>query len=62
MALALGQGTLYNHSHHPNAAGEPVIRDRVIEWRAIRAIKKGDEITIDYRGDEVDRELWFKAK
>jgi hypothetical protein len=62
MALALGQGSLYNHSSHPNAHGEPRIRERVIEFTAARPIKKGEEITIDYRGDEVDRELWFRAK
>ena len=62
MALSLGYGSLYNHSHTPNAHGEPKIRDRVIEFTAARDIPKGEEITIDYRGDETDRELWFKAK
>jgi SET domain-containing protein len=62
MALALGQGSLYNHSEHPNAHGEPRLRDGVIEFRAARPIEKGEEITIDYRGDETERSVWFKAK
>jgi len=62
MALALGQGSLYNHSEHPNAHGEPRIRERVIEFTAARRIRRGEEITIDYRGDETERSVWFKAK
>lgn len=62
MALALGQGSLYNHSADPNAHGEPRLRDRVIQFTAARPIKRGEEITIDYRGDDTRRALWFKAK
>ncbi len=61
MALSLGQGSLYNHSDEPNAHGEPRLRERVIEFTAARPIRKGEEITIDYRGDEGGREVWFKA-
>jgi hypothetical protein len=62
MALSLGYGSLYNHSQHPNAHGEPKIRDRVIEFTAARDIMKGEEITIDYRGDERDRSVWFRER
>jgi SET domain-containing protein len=62
MALALGQGTLYNHSGRPNAHGEPRLREKVIEFTTARPIRRGEEITIDYRGDERERTLWFKAK
>ena len=26
------------------------------------SLKQGEEITIDYRGDETERSVWFKAK
>ena len=62
MAISLGQGSLYNHSRDPNAHGEPKIREKVIDWTAARAIKKGEEITIDYRGSETDRQVWFHER
>ena len=62
MALSLGYGSLYNHSHDPNAHGEPKIRERVIEFTAARKIERGEEITIDYRGGDHEREVWFKTK
>ena len=62
MALALGQGSLYNHSSHPNAHGEPRLRERVIEFTAARPIGRGEEITIDYRGSETDRQVWFHER
>lgn len=41
-----------NHSCRPNA--EPMIRDRRVKIRALKAIKPGDEITYDYGKDYVD--------
>ncbi len=38
-----------NHSCRPNA--DPMIRDRRVKIRAIKAIKPGDEITYDYGKD-----------
>lgn len=41
-----------NHSCRPNS--EPMIRDRRVKIRALKAIKPGDEITYDYGKDYVD--------
>ena len=51
-ALALGYGSLYNHSNDPNAAF--VLRTRLLQivFRAVRPIRKGEEITIDYEWPE----------
>ena len=62
MALALGYGTLYIHAERPTAHGEPRLREKVIVFTAARDIRRGEEITIDYRGSETDRKLWFRAK
>ena len=50
-ALALGFGSLYNHSYTPNARYWMYERRRVIEFVAIRDIEEGEEITINYGGD-----------
>lgn len=58
-ALALGLGSLYNHSSAPNAACELDLDDESLVITALRTIAAGDEITISY-GDESD--LWFAAR
>jgi SET domain-containing protein len=47
-ALALGFGSLFNHSDDPNAEFRRRIRDLQIEFRALVPIAKGEQITIDY--------------
>jgi hypothetical protein len=47
-ALALGYGSLFNHSDDPNAALKCLTRQLQIEFRAIRHIARGEQITIDY--------------
>ena len=51
VALALGFGSLYNHSYSPNARYDDA-GSQVKEYRALRDIKKGEEITINYNGAE----------
>ncbi len=53
-ALPLGFGCFYNHSSAANA--ETVIdpEERVITVVAVRPIKAGEEITINYNGDPDD--------
>lgn len=57
--LALGLGSLYNHSSTPNATVEADYDDAVIRYTAIRPIATGEEITIDYTGGGTDDDLWF---
>ncbi len=48
VAIALGMGSLYNHSATPNAEFRMVLADRLIEFVALRAIEAGEEVTIRY--------------
>lgn len=59
-AIALGYGSLYNHSFKPNAKYEDAGR-QTKEFVAIRDIAAGEEITVNYNGDPKDRtnELGF---
>ena len=54
LALALGYGSLYNHSYRPNARYDD-LGDRTKVFTAIRDIAPGEEITVNYNGDPDDR-------
>lgn len=58
LALALGFGSLYNHSYAPNATYKPDTADRAIEFVALRAIRKGEEITTNYNFGVPDDRSW----
>ncbi|MEZ6132248.1 MAG: SET domain-containing protein [Planctomycetaceae bacterium] len=53
VALALGFGSLYNHSYSPNARYDDVGRMTKV-YTAVRDIQPGEEITINYNGSEDD--------
>ena len=59
-ALALGFGSLFNHSSSPTAGfdsgytkGQPCI-----EYYALKDISKGEEILINYHGDPDCKDKW----
>lgn len=52
--IALGYGSLYNHSYRPNATYEEC-GSATMQFRALRQIQRGEEITINYNGDPEDR-------
>ncbi len=54
VALALGYGSVYNHSYSPNAIYEDLIPQRMKRFVAIRDIDAGEEITINYNGSPFD--------
>lgn len=57
-ALALGYGSLYNHSFTPNATTLETPDELVVT--ALRDIAAGEEIFINYTGTGTDAdELWF---
>ena len=59
-ALALGYGSLYNHSYSPNANFEMDLGNLQIRFFAIKNIKAGEEITINYHGEPESKDaLWF---
>jgi uncharacterized protein len=55
MAIALGYGSLYNHSFTPNAKFR-LGKDLTIIFTAIRPIRAGEEITINYNGPAHSRD------
>lgn len=60
-ALALGYGSLYNHSHQPSARYEMDYETDEIHVVARRRIPSGEEITISYNGDADDQApVWFE--
>jgi SET domain-containing protein len=59
VAVALGFGSLYNHSYSPNACYEDV-SGQMKNYIAIRDIQAGEEVTINYNGDANSTEpVWF---
>ena len=59
-AIALGYGSLYNHSYSPNANYIFDFENQIIEFFSIKNIKAGDEILINYHGDpKAKDEVWF---
>lgn len=62
-ALALGYGSIYNHSFEPNANYEVDMTANLLYIHALRKIVSGEEITINYNGDPKDNTpLWFETK
>ncbi len=60
LAVALGCGSLYNHSYEPNAFYKKDFVKNVLEYVALTDIVAGTEILINYNGDPTDRTpLWF---
>ncbi|SIN72323.1 hypothetical protein SAMN05444166_0438 [Singulisphaera sp. GP187] len=54
VALALGYGSLYNHSFRPNARYDD--RGQQIKvFTSLREIEPGEEITVNYNGDPDDQ-------
>ncbi|MHC0037091.1 SET domain-containing protein [Pseudoneobacillus sp. C159] len=62
MAIALGYGSLFNHSYTPNAIFFNNMIEYSIDFYALQDIKAGEEITINYNGDPEDQSpLWFEV-
>jgi SET domain-containing protein len=61
VAVALGYGSLYNHSYDPNARYEDE-RGQTKVFLAIRDIAIGEEILVNYNGEPGDKTpVWFKV-
>lgn len=58
-AIALGNGSLYNHSSQPNAYFDFDRKNRRLQIFTLRQISQGEEITFNYGYDE---ELLLKFK
>ncbi len=59
-ALALGYGSLFNHSYAPNALFKLNLQNKTIDFIANTTIKTGEEIRINYNGEpDDDTAVWF---
>ena len=60
VAIALGNGSIYNHSYTPNAIYIRRYEAHALEYAALRDIECGEEILINYNGNPDDgTPLWF---
>ncbi len=60
--VALGFGSLYNHSRSPNARYEMDYDLEEIHVVALRVIEEGEEILVNYNGDPTDTSpVWFEV-
>lgn len=65
IAFALGFGSIYNHSYKPNISYKVKPKDKVIEFAALKNIKKDEELTFNYynssslKGNKSP--LWFEV-
>lgn len=63
VAVALGCGSLYNHSYEPNARYKIHKGENTISFVATKNIEPGEEIFVNYNGDPADQSpVWFDAK
>lgn len=62
--VVLGYGSIYNHSFDPNADWKQNFKEGVMTYRAIKPIKKGQEILINYNGEPDDTQPidWFEGE
>lgn len=64
LLIALGFGSIYNHSYKPNAAYEIKDVEKMMVFTALTSIKKDNEVMFDYnRGNTKNkRPLWFETE
>jgi len=61
-AIALGNGSLYNHSYRPNAEYIKDWPEQLIRFVALQDIEPGEEITVNYNGSSEDQTpIWFEV-
>lgn len=61
--MALGYVPIYNHSYKSNCEYEMDFEQEQISIKAVRFIKAGEELFINYNGNwNDDKRLWFEAK
>lgn len=61
--MALGYIAVYNHSYTSNCEYEMDFENRLIQVKAVKDIKAGEELFINYNGDwNSDKPVWFDVK
>jgi len=62
LAVALGFGSIYNHTYKPNAKYKIKHTEKTIDFIALNDIKKDEEITVNYNSNPKNkRPLWFET-
>ena len=62
VCMALVYVPIYNHSYKSNCEYEMDYDNELISIKTVRAIKKGEELYINYNGEWNDeKKLWFEA-
>lgn len=62
VVIALGFGSIYNHTFTPNALYKIKHAENTIDFIALHNIKKDEEITVNYNGKNLknNNPLWFE--
>ncbi len=61
-AIALGFGSMYNHSFEPNASYFQDFDNNTMDFIAIKDIRAGDEILVNYNGiPDCKDPVWFNT-
>ena len=62
VGIGCGFASFYNHSYTPNAIYKKKIKEAILEFSAIKDIKKDEEITINYNYGNLDdkSKIWIK--
>jgi hypothetical protein len=62
--LALGFGSMYNHSYNPNARFDFLLDTDQMSYVDLRDIVAGEEVTVNYNGHNPrqDYPVWFEEK
>jgi uncharacterized protein len=63
LLLALGFGSIYNHSYKPNASYKIIKKERKIVFMALSDINKDKEIKINYKSGSLKNKnpLWLET-
>jgi SET domain-containing protein len=65
VAIALGFGSIYNHTDKPNTTYKIKSREKVIDFIALTDIKKNEELTFNYYNSSNPKDkknpLWFEG-
>lgn len=62
-AIALGFGSLYNHSYEPNLVYLRDFKRKQLIFKALRKIKKNEQLLVNYNGAPTNRnKLWFRVR
>ncbi len=63
VVLALGYGSMYNHSKNPNIKYQILKEEQTITFTAIKDIEKDEELLFNYNGSSTSKApLWFEKK